>query len=293
MSRRLFMLAALAVGTAVHAGGAAAPELYAYCVGYGVPGVTPQPLPEQAALLRELGYEGIGWELWPAAEVDARLAELDAAKLSLHMVWTQVNVQPDHPQPYRPDLPEALRRLKGRPVTVCLLLPGLPPGDPRGMEPALRILRELGDVAGEADLRLSIYHHVTDWTERPDFAAQVADLAAHPRVGLSFNLCHWLKTEGGRAYEPFLRAQADRLFAVTINGATMGATEWTNGLVRPLDEGDFDNRRLLALLDEIGYRGPIGLMCYGVPGDPRDLLERSRRVWQGWHASFKTVGSVL
>lgn len=284
MSTRGFMLAALAAlaGGAARAEYRPAPALYAYCVEYGVPGLTPQPLPAQAKRLRELGYDGIGWELWPAAEVDARLAELDAAELPLRMVWTQVNVQPDHPQPHRPDLPEALRRLKGRPVTVALLLVGLPPGDPRGMEPAVRVLRNLAEAAGEADIRLAIYNHTNDWAEKAEFAAAVAERVNHPRVGLMFNLCHWLRVEGDKDMQPFLRAHIRRVFSVSINGATLGTTEWTNGLVRPLDEGDFDNRPLLALLDEIGYRGPIGLMCYGVPGDARDHLARSMRVWKRW-----------
>ena len=63
--------------------------------------------------------------------------------------------------------------------------------------------------------------------------------------------------------------------------AESGCTKtWTNGLIQPLDQGDFDNRQLLATLREIGYRGPIGLMCYGIPGDARDHLARSMAAWK-------------
>ena len=41
-----------------------------------------------------------------------------------------------------------------------------------------------------------------------------------------------------------------------------------------------------ALLREIGYRGPIGLMCYGIQGDAREHLERSLKVWNGWEAAW-------
>ncbi len=78
-----------------------APPLYAFCVGMGVHGATPPPLTDQAAMLHELEYDGIGWELWPAAEVDANLEALDAAKLPLRMVWTTLNVEPGHPRPRR------------------------------------------------------------------------------------------------------------------------------------------------------------------------------------------------
>ncbi len=59
------------------------------------------------------------------------------------------------------------------------------------------------------------------------------------------------------------RSITDKLFCVTICGAQIGAQTWTNGLIQPLDRGDFDNRALLATLREIGYRGPVGIMCYG------------------------------
>ena len=77
-----------------------------------------------------------------------------------------------------------------------------------------------------------------------------------------------------------LCANAAKLYCVTICGAQVGAQAWTNGLIQPLDRGDFDNRQLLATLAEIGYRGPVGLMCYGVPGDAREHLARSMKVWR-------------
>lgn len=65
-------------------------------------------------------------------------------------------------------------------------------------------------------------------------------------------------------------------------GAEIGAKTWTHGLIQPLDKGNFDNRRLLGILDDIGYEGAIGLMCYGVPDDPREHLARSMAKWQDW-----------
>jgi hypothetical protein len=71
---------------------------------------------------------------------------------------------------------------------------------------------------------------------------------------------------------------------VTICGAQVGANTWTNGLIQPLDQGDFDNRALLATLREIGYPGPVGVMCYGIPGEPREHLTRSLNAWKAWAA---------
>jgi sugar phosphate isomerase/epimerase len=179
-------------------------------------------------------------------------------------------------------VPEALARLKGRPVTVSALFRGFPPGDPQGMEPAVKALRELGDLAGRSGPRISIYHHLNDWTESLLFALKVVEKVDRPNVGVNFNLCHWLKVDGDKDYRPVLRENADRIFAVTINGAQTDATAWTGGLIQPLDRGDFDNRELLKVLREIGYAGPVGLMCYGIPDDTREHLGRSMRVWKSW-----------
>jgi sugar phosphate isomerase/epimerase len=93
--------------------------------------------------------------------------------------------------------------------------------------------------------------------------------------------------DGDKDYRPALRENAAKIFAATINGARIGSKTWTNGLILPLDEGDFDNRRLLATLREIGYRSPIGLMCYGIPGDAREHMERSMGVWKRWRAEWQ------
>ena len=256
------------------------PELYAYCVEVGVPGLKPRPLAEQAKLLRELDFDGIGWSLKPGDGLDLKI--LDEAGLPLRMAWAMMNVNPAKGPAYNPALPEIIRKLQGRPVTVCVLITGLKSGDPQGMETAVKALRELGDIAAEVGARISIYNHDGFWAERIPFVLEVIAKVNHPQVGFNFNVSHWLKAEGDKDYRPLLRANVAKLFCVTINGATVGAKTWASGLIRPLDEGDFDNRRLLATLREIGYHGPVGLMCFSIPGDACGHLTRSMNTWKSW-----------
>jgi len=260
-----------------------APKLYAFCM--GMPGKPRRTVAEQGEMLGELGFDGAGYGLWLGEELDKNLAALDAAGIEVFMLYTSVNLKPDKP-PFDPRVHEAIRKLKGRPVTICVLLRGFPPGDARGMEPAVAALRKLGDVAADAGLRVSIYHHVGDWTESLPFALKVVEKVDHPQVGVNFNLCHWLKIEGKKDYRPLIREHAKRIFVVTINGAQLGATTWTDGLIQPLDRGDFDNRELLSTLRDAGYRGPVGLMCYAIPGDAREHLGRSMNVWKTWEAQW-------
>jgi len=258
-----------------------APKFYGFCV--HTHDAKKRTIPQQAGMLSDIGFDGVGYPLWLDDNLEKNLATLDEAGLEIHHLYARISLKPDTP-PFDPRVPDAIRKLKGRPVTICVLLQGLPPADPRGVEPAVKVLRELGDVAAEAGLRISIYHHTRDWTESLLYAIEIVNKTNHPNVGANFNLCHWLMIDGDKDYRPVLRENAGKIFAVTINGAQLGAKTWTNGLIQPLDKGDFDNRELLKTLREIGYRGPIGLMCYGIPGDAREHLARSMAVWKSWQA---------
>jgi sugar phosphate isomerase/epimerase len=261
-----------------------APKLYGFCI--ETHDAKKRSIPEQAQMLRELGFDGVGYPLWLDENLEKNLRTLDEAGLKAYHLYASVNVDPKSP-PFDPRLPEAIGKLKGRPVTICVLLQGLPPGDPRGEEPAVKILRQLGGVAAQSGLRISIYHHTGDWTESLLYTLRVVEQVNHPQVGANFNLCHWLMVDGQKDFRPVLRRHAAKIFAVTINGAQVGSKTWTDGLIQPLDRGDFDNRDLLRTLRQIGYRGPIGLMCYGIPGDARTHLERSMKVWKSWEAEWR------
>jgi sugar phosphate isomerase/epimerase len=260
-----------------------APKVYGFCM--DVADAKHRSIAEQARMLRDLGFDGAGYPLWLDENLDKNLRTLDEAGLNVYLLYASVNVNPQAP-PYDPRLPEAIRKLKGRPVTLCVVMRGCPPGDPRGEESAVKILRHLGDLAAASGLRISIYHHTGDWTESLLYALRIVKKTNHPQVGANFNLCHWLMVDGDKDYRPVLRDSAANIFVVTINGAKVGAKTWTNGLIQPLNRGDFDNRRLLATLREIGYRGPVGLMCYGIPGDAREYLQGSMKVWRTWEAEW-------
>jgi sugar phosphate isomerase/epimerase len=258
------------------------PKFYAFCL--GLPEDNQPDIPQQARLLRQLGFDGAGYSLWLDQNLERNLQVLDEAGLKVYLLYTSLNVNPETPA-YDPRLPQAIRKLKGRPITVCVLMSGFPPGDPRGEQPAVKALRQLGDVAAAAGVRISIYHHTNDWNESLLHTLQIVEKTNHPRVGANFNLCHWLMVDGDKDYEAVLRRHAGKIFAVTINGAQLGSKEWTGGLIQPLDRGDFDNRRLLDVLHEIGYAGPVGLMCYGIPDPAPEHLQRSLNTWRAWHAT--------
>ncbi len=117
---------------------------------------------------------------------------------------------------------------------------------------------------------------------------RVADKVARPNVGVMFNLCHWLRVDKQRDYKPLLRQAMPRLWAVSINGADeFDAGPGWDHYIQPLDKGSFDVAGLLKTLKELGYKGPIGLQCYGIGGDAREHLARSLAAWRKMTAGLE------
>ncbi|MCX6922612.1 MAG: TIM barrel protein, partial [Verrucomicrobia bacterium] len=117
---------------------------------------------------------------------------------------------------------------------------------------------------------------------------RVADKVDRPNVGVMFNLCHWLRVDKSRDYRPLLKQAMPRLWAVSINGADdFDEKPGWDHYIQPLDKGSFDVGKLLKTLKELGYKGPIGLQCYGIGGDVREHLARSLAAWQKLSVNLK------
>jgi sugar phosphate isomerase/epimerase len=233
----------------------------------------------QAVMLKELGYPGVG-HIW-LDKIEERLATLDAAGLRLFQITMTVDVAPGH-TPYDAErFRQVLALIQGRQVQFCLICKGAPPSDPSADAHAVEIFREMSDLAKDSGAQLLLYPHQKDWVERLEDSIRLAEKVDRPNVGVMFNLCHWLRVDTSRDYKSLLQHALPRLWAVSINGADEFDREpgWKH-LIRPLDEGSFDVGALLKTLADIGYRGPIGLQCYGIGGDARDHLTRSMAKWQ-------------
>lgn len=237
-------------------------------------------LAAQAAMLKELGYDGAG-HLW-LDQVPERLATLHAAGLKLFQVYVRLSIAPDADPPFDPRLKEVLALLDGQETMLAVLITGGRPSDTSRDARAVALVREVADLARPRGVKLALYPHVGDWLERVEDALRVVRQADRPNVGVMFNLCHWIKVDAEENLRPLLRAALPRLWAVTINGSDRGADlragkgRW----IAPLDTGDFDVAHLMRILNDLGYGGPVGLQCYGIPGDAREHLARSMTAWR-------------
>jgi sugar phosphate isomerase/epimerase len=163
---------------------------------------------------------------------------------------------------------------------------GLPPSDIGGDERAVALIREIADKAAPFGVKLALYPHSGDWLERVEDGLRLTRLSDRENVGVMFNLCHWLKIDEESRLEALLEEAAPHLFAVSIHGADRAKEiqEGTGNWIQPLGKGSFDVLHLLNLLDKVGFHGPIGLQCYGIPGDARDHLTQSMSAWRALNA---------
>ena len=239
-------------------------------------------LEQQAALLKELGYDGVG-HLW-LDNIPERLKTLDGAGLKLFQITMTVDITPGK-QAYDPKFKEVMPLLKGRGVQFLLLMNGMKPSDPAGDERAVEIIREMAAVASESGAQILLYPHSYMWMERIEDAVRVAEKVDRKNVGVMFNLCHWLRVSKDRNYKPLLAKAMPRLWAVSISGADEFDEKpgWEH-YIQPLGRGSFDMLAFLKTLRQLGYTGPIGLQCYGIPGDVRDNLAESMKAWRSYSA---------
>jgi sugar phosphate isomerase/epimerase len=240
------------------------------------------PPAAQLDMLKELGYAGIAW-----TEEDPKLvkeaAEL-ARKRDLKMFAIYCGVTATAEGLKSPSrLKEIIKTLKGHDTIIWLHIGGRGPNfdSLKEDDPVVKDLRALADFAAENNLKVAIYPHVGEWTERVQNAVIVAKAVGRKNFGVTFNLCHCLAMGDEEKIPALLEEAAPHLITVTINGAdaNVKGPQWKR-LIQNLDQGGYDVGALLRKLRQLDFRGPIGLQGYGIGGDRRENLARSMAAWR-------------
>jgi len=260
------------------------PQFFPFCIDWH--DAKKRGYAEQAAMLKELGYDGVG-HIWLDGVAD-RLKTLDEAKLRLFQITMTVDLSPGK-TPYDAKFKDVLALVKGREVQFCLLINGAPASDAAADARGVEVLREMSALAQDSGAQLLLYPHIGCWVERIEDSIRVADKVDRPNVGVMFNLCHWLRVDKQREYRPLLQQAMPRLWAVSLNGADVWDEQpgWDH-YIQPLDKGSFDVAGLLKTLKELGFKGPVGLQCFGIGGDAREHLARSMAAWHKLNAAGAT-----
>lgn len=233
-------------------------------------GLGGRPPAKQAALLKELGFDGIGYS--GTKNFAERHKAFEEQGLRIFNLYVHSFV--DKPNAFGQGLKEAIPDLKGTGVDLWLTLQGKAPDDTT----AVRIVREIADEAAAAGVRVALYPHKDFFVETAEEALRIVKQVDRPNVGLTINLCHELAAGNADRMDEIVKACAPHLFYVSINGADRSGG-WAE-LIRPLDEGNFDVPGFLKSLGDVGYKGSIGLQCYQVAGAPEEHLKRSISRWE-------------
>lgn len=227
----------------------------------------------QVGLAKETGYAGVLFA--GARNASAMVAAHRAAGLRVLGIYTGVNLSDAKPA-LEAGLPEAIESLRGTGALITFTINGQPATG--GDATAVQAIREVADLAAKAGLRVALYPHYGFYMTRIEDALRLRALASRPNVGLVFNLCHWLRSGDGANLQARVAAAAPHLLLVLINGSDHEG-DWTR-LIRPLGEGDYDVPGFLKTIRRGGYSGPVGLQCYGIPGERAVNLRRSFEAWR-------------
>lgn len=255
----------------------------------GLRGENLSTIDAQLDLVKETGFDGLSWRTDAPERVKQVLDGSQQRGLKLFVVYANLDLK-DGKLVYDPRLNEIITLCKG---TDTIIWPNLTskqfkPSDPAGDDIAVAGLRDLAARCESNGLRIAVYPHVNMWVHRVEDAVRVVKKVDRKNVGVTFNLCHAL-LDGAEARLPALIEEAaPYLMIATINGADSGAakTEMPR-LIQPLDQGSYDVGIVLRKLAAAGFKGPIGLQCYNIKGDPKTLLTGSMNAWRKLSAEIK------
>jgi len=230
---------------------------------------------EQSKFAAKYGFAGTVFD--HARQMPERLQALDQAHLQLFFLWLTADISHGQIQ-YEPGMEPAIESLRGRGTVVWVAIPGADVG-PDAEERAIQAVHRVSDLAARCNLRVALYPHYGFYLARFRDVLRMAERVERSNVGVTFNLCHELRSGFDPEFPQLLAKAIPRLYGVTINGADPHGQDWTS-LIQPLGRGDFDVGGLVRTIVKAGYRGPFGIQCYGLKGDPGVYLQQSMAAWR-------------
>jgi sugar phosphate isomerase/epimerase len=243
---------------------------------------------QQAGFARDYGFEGTVFD--HARQLPERLRAMDEARLQLFFLWLTVDISNGQIK-YEPGTEDAIEALKGRGTVVWVAVPGGDAGAGAGAEDrTIEAVDRISDLAARSNLRVALYPHYGFYLARFRDVVRVAERVGRSNVGATFNLCHELRSGFDPEFHQLLDKAIPRLLGVTVNGADRQGRDW-NTLIQPLGSGDYDVTELVRTIAKAGYRGPFGIQCYGLKGDPGVYLKQSMAAWRVISARAAQVNS--
>jgi sugar phosphate isomerase/epimerase len=245
-------------------------------------------LEKQAQLLKTMGFDGM--EMKGVDSLAETLVALDKYGLKVFTMYLNIDLDNER-QPYDKELKDVFSQLKGRGTMPWFYITSkkYKPSSEENDSIAVRILREIADMANDYGIKVMIYPHINLWVNNVEDAVRVAEKVNRRNVGLTFNLCHFLADEGtnaNTAFLPLVKRAIPYVFAITLNGADNPTEEIMKSgnlwqyFIQPLGEGNYNTSQYLNAFVERGFRGPVGLQCYNLKTEKSVYLKNSMSAWK-------------
>ncbi len=178
----------------------------------------------KVAMLKGVGYAGVDFSALDSFgrsvdQLPEVLAAVDRQGLVLYAVYFTVEVDGrECPAEVR----RAIELLRGRSDAViwaALKSTHFAAGSAEGDAAAVATVRSMAELAARSGLRVALYPHTGQYAERVADNVRIAQEVGQPNVGVTWNLCHWLKVEGGQGFLTTANLALPYLMRVTVNGA--------------------------------------------------------------------------
>lgn len=235
---------------------------------------------QRVALARGEGFDGVTSTIDQVAEAQADCHQQGCELWATYIVLDVQNVSEARLAQIR----AAMQTMAGGPGMLWLGLQNSQqkPRSTSGDQAAIALLAKLLRDADATGIEIALYPHHGFWLETCEDALRLCEAVKHDRLGVCFNLCHFLRAHTEDDPKKILQRCRDHLLAVTINGADTNGQSWPS-LIQPLDQGNWDLGRFLTALDEAKFHGPVGLQGYGIEQPPQEHLPASMAAWRAAH----------
>ncbi|MGL6226393.1 MAG: sugar phosphate isomerase/epimerase family protein [Thermoguttaceae bacterium] len=247
---------------------------------------------EEAEMLKELGFDGVAHV--GLDQLENRLASCEKYHLKLFQLYFFVDLNAE--KPFDDRLADFLPLLEKQQTQLALLITGGKPSDSTRDDRAVEVIQKILSLCKPHSISVLLYPHVNNWLESVEDCVRIArrfnqqgenqqgenQRHADQQIGVMFNLCHWIAIDGDENLAQVLDLARPHLQAVTINGTDTHQmiVDKTGNWLQPLGSGQFPVGTVVRELDRIGFSGPVGLQCYGIPGDTQLHLQQSLKVWK-------------
>ena len=260
-------------------------RFYAMDTAFATPFRKDLPLNEGLDLIKRLGYDGVGWTDKSPEALASEIKELESRGLRMFAIYCAAKWDDNGELSWGGHVPKLMEQLKGHCDILWVHIGGKGPAFATLTPdtPGIVKLRALADTAKANDMKIAIYPHLGEWTEKFADALRLAEVVNHPSFGLSFNLCHALACGEEDQIFTLLEKSKAHLFTVTLCGANAHATGddrlWKQ-LIQPLGKGTYDTAALITKLRAIGFDGPVGFQGYGIALPSEQIVTETMDGWK-------------